>query len=162
MSSEASDFFLIIGVETVGWGLISWRSVYSIMDFCWLWLDVKLVNLHFSITERRRISTAPVPELDNMLIVRPTASTFNITFWKIEIMKLKTTITVRLCMCGSGSSSNTTVVLSIFLYYYLITDVRQFYEIGFIKGQETYQNAKFRRRKYSIFIYNLLYFSDLV
>ena len=34
VSSEASDFFLIIGVETVGRSLISWKSVYSIMDFC--------------------------------------------------------------------------------------------------------------------------------
>ena len=139
MSSEASDFFLIIGVETVGWGLISWRSVYSIMDFCWLWLDVKLVNLHFSITERREVSV----DIDS------TAST-----WKIEIIKnqkhyKQSHYDFEVWIWNLQQYST---VLSIFLYYYPITDVRQFNEIGFIKGLETYQNSKFRRRKCSIFV----------
>ena len=135
MSSEASDFFLIIGVETVDWGLIS--CVYSIMDFCWLWLDVNLVNLHFSITERRG-------EYHWYCIVHLVQLSIQKHF-----EKYLTQHSYNIVMCGSSSNTS---VLSIFLYYYLITDLRQFDEIGIIRGLETSQNSKFSRRKYSIFM----------
>ena len=97
------------------------------MDFCWLWLDVKLiVNLHFASTRQAEGGEGGCWKIfccqgknRNLHIFTPPARWL---LWDIFSKNRKVT--------------------SIFSTYYLITDVWQFHKISIAKGPKTSQNSK--------------------
>ena len=98
------------------------------MDFCWLWLDVKLiVNLHFAST---RQAEGGEEDVERFFAVRE----------KIGIFEADFTPPVWRLLWDIFSKNRK--VTSIFSTYYLITDVWQFHKISIAKGPKTSQNSK--------------------